>query len=96
VSSGTRSLFGRADAVQDGAVQTYRLRCSAFWVDVRLLEVNGRWIASADTSAGPTLGRGTAALEALWEALAPYDGVIGELLASLPLESREADGRTLG
>jgi hypothetical protein len=31
-------------------------------VDVRLLEVNGRWIASADT----------------------VDGVVGELLASLP------------
>lgn len=26
-----------------------RLRCSTFWVDVRLNEINRRWIASADT-----------------------------------------------
>ena len=26
-----------------------RLTCSVFWVDVRLREINGRWIASADT-----------------------------------------------
>src|SRR5919106_4976704 len=35
-----------------------RLRCSAFWVDVRLREINGRWIASADTLDGPSLGLG--------------------------------------
>jgi hypothetical protein len=65
-------------------VQTYRLHCEAFWVDLRLLEVNGRWIASADTFDGPTLGCGTEALEALWQALQPFEGVMGELLASLP------------
>lgn len=33
-----------------------RLVCSPFWVDVRLRETNGRWIASADTSDGPSSG----------------------------------------
>lgn len=32
--------------VADGLVIRYRLHCTTFWVDVRLLEVNGRWIAS--------------------------------------------------
>jgi hypothetical protein len=73
--------------VQDGLVQIFRLQCSAFWVDVRLLEVNGRWIASADTVDGPSLGCGTTAFAALWDALAPFDGVIDELLASLPLDA---------
>jgi len=70
--------------VQDGAVQQFRLVCSDFWVDVRLLEVNGRWIGSADTVDGPSLGCGTTSFDALWQALEPFDGVIGELLASLP------------
>jgi hypothetical protein len=73
--------------VQDGLVHIFRLQCSAFWVDVRLLEVNGRWIASADTVDGPSLGCGTTAFAALWDALAPFDGVIDELLASLPLDA---------
>jgi len=76
--------------VQDGAVQQFRLVCSDFWVDVRLLEVNGRWIGSADTADGPSLGCGTTSFDALWQALGPFDGVIGELLASLP--SRDTGG----
>lgn len=68
----------------DGLVVRYRLYTTAYWVDVRLLEVNGRCIASADTFDGPTLGCGTDAFEALWQALEPFDGVVGELLASLP------------
>lgn len=58
--------------------------CSDFWVDVRLLEVNGRWIGSADTVDGQSLGCGTTSFDALWQALEPFDGIIGELLASLP------------
>jgi hypothetical protein len=54
---------------------------------VRLLEVNGRWIASADTVDGPTLGCGTTSFDALWQALAPFDRVIGGLLASMPTEA---------
>ncbi len=71
-------------------MQQFRLVCSDFWVDVRLLEVNGRWIGSADTADGPSLGCGTTSFDALWQALEPFDGVIGELLASLP--SRDTGG----
>jgi hypothetical protein len=41
------------------------LTCSAFWVDLRLLEINGRWIASADTPDGSSLGLGDRAIEAI-------------------------------
>jgi hypothetical protein len=61
-----------------------RLTCSAFWVDVRLREINGRWIASADTPEGPSLGLGKTANEAIEAALAPFEGIVDELLASLP------------
>jgi hypothetical protein len=40
------------------AMTVLRLRCSSFGVDVRLRELNGRWIASADTHDGPSLGLG--------------------------------------
>lgn len=46
-----------------------RLTCSACWVDVRLREMNGRWIASADTPDGPSLGLGELAIEAIEAAL---------------------------
>jgi len=61
-----------------------RLPCSTFWVDVRLLELNGRWIASADTPDGPSLGLGKGAIEAVERALEPFKGIVDELLASLP------------
>jgi hypothetical protein len=61
-----------------------RLTCSAFWVDVRLLEVNGRWIASADTPDGPSLGLGERAIEAIEDALEPFEGIVSELLATVP------------
>ena len=63
---------------------TYRLVCQAFWVDVRLREINGRWIASADTPDGQSLGLGDVALEAITQALAPFDGIVDELLSSIP------------
>ena len=66
---------------------TLRLTCSAFWVDVRLREINGRWIASADTPAGPSLGLGLEAREAIEQALLPFEGIVDELLASLPADS---------
>ena len=69
-------------------MRNYRLHCSAFWVDVRVLEVNGRWIASADTPDGPSLGCGLTDFEALWGALEPFAGAVDELLASLPLEDK--------
>ncbi len=66
------------------AMTVLRLTCSAFWVDVRLREINGRWIASADTPDGPSLGLGLRALDALEAALAPFEGIVDELLAGLP------------
>ena len=61
-----------------------RLTCSATCVDVRLLEINGRWIASADTPEGPSLGLGKGAIEAVEHALEPFEGIVGDLLESLP------------
>ncbi|MGH2483384.1 MAG: hypothetical protein ACRDE9_02875 [Candidatus Limnocylindria bacterium] len=63
-------------------MQQVRLYCSLFDVDVRLREFNGRWLASADTPEGPSLGWGMSAVGALWMALEPFEGVIEELLAS--------------
>jgi hypothetical protein len=64
---------------------TLRLTYSAFWVDVRLRAINGRWIASADTPDGPSLGLGHQAIDAIAPALEPFDGIVEELLASAPL-----------
>lgn len=50
---------------------------SGFWVDVRLRELNGRWIASADTLDGPSPGLGSVAIEAVEHALEPSDGPCG-------------------
>jgi hypothetical protein len=61
-----------------------RLSCSSFWVDVRLTEINGRWIASADTPNGPTLGLGIGAVQAIESSLEPFAGAVEELLDSLP------------
>lgn len=66
------------------AMIVLRLTCSIFWVDVRLREIDGRWIASADTPAGPSLGLGERAIDAIEEALEPFAGIVDELLASLP------------
>jgi hypothetical protein len=66
------------------AVILLRLTCSTFWVDVRLREINGRWIASADTPDGPSLGLGDRAIEAIENALQPFGGIVGELLATIP------------
>jgi hypothetical protein len=67
---------------------TLRLTCTAFYVDVRVRELNGRFIASADTPDGPTLGIGWDAVDAISNALAPFDELIDELLESLPDTSR--------
>jgi len=60
-----------------------RLSCPTFWVDVRLREIRGRWIASADTPDGPSLGLGHMPVEAIESALEPFDGIAAQLLASL-------------
>jgi hypothetical protein len=81
--------YGVMDACDPGATESpvmhYRLHSSAFSVDVRLLEVNGRWISSADTPGGPSLGYGCGPFEALWGALEPFSAVVDELLASMPI-----------
>ena len=50
-------------------MQQVRLHRSLFYIDVRLREFNGRWLASADTPDGPSLGWGMSAVGALWMAL---------------------------
>jgi hypothetical protein len=61
-----------------------RLSCPAVWVDVRVAGMNGRWIASADTPDGVTLGMGWTPRQALMRALEPFDGLIEDLLATAP------------
>lgn len=65
-------------------IRELHLACAAFYVDARLVRLSGRWIASADTHDGPSLGYGGTAFAALWMALAPFDGVIDELLTTVP------------
>lgn len=52
-------------------------RCAA-------VEINGHWIASADSPDGPSLGVGLEARDAIEQALEPFDGVVDERLASVP------------
>jgi hypothetical protein len=40
--------------------------------------------SAADTPDGPSLGLGDVALEAIAQALAPFDGIVDELLSSIP------------
>ena len=60
-----------------------RLQGPSISVDVRVLEVRGRWLASADTLSGPSLGLGLSADAAIEGALQPFEGEIAELLGSL-------------
>jgi hypothetical protein len=66
------------------AMTELRLTCAAFWVDVRLREINGRWIASAETPDGPSVGLGKGPIEAIENALEPFEGIVSELLATVP------------
>ena len=50
----------------------------------RVREINGRWIASAETPDGPSLGLAHEARDAIEQALQPFDADVDELLASLP------------
>jgi hypothetical protein len=75
-------------------VVTLHLACATFWVDVRRRGLNGRWIASADTPNGPSLGVGVGATQAIEAALEPFQGLVAELLATAPPElwQQEAKG----
>ena len=46
-------------------VRQFRLHYRNMFVDVRLYQVEGRWLASADTPDGPTLRTGHTPLAAL-------------------------------
>jgi hypothetical protein len=65
---------------------TLRLYCSMFYVALRVRRFGGRWLASADTPDGQSLGWGWTAADALVMALEPFDGVIEELVARAPAE----------
>jgi len=65
-------------------VHQFRLHYRQLLVDVRLYQVDGRWLASADTPDGPSLRTGWTPLAALVEALEPFDGIIDELLETAP------------
>jgi hypothetical protein len=67
-------------------VYRLRLSCDQFWVDVRVAGMNARWIASADTADGPSLGMAFTPRLALLLALEPFGGMIPELLATAPRE----------
>jgi len=64
----------------------FRLTSSVFWVDVRLLRLGGNWLASADTKDGPSLGLGRLPEEAVRRALEPFDGLVDELMDTVPDE----------
>jgi hypothetical protein len=66
------------------SVRTLRLTCSEFYVDARLAALEGRWLASADTPDGPSTGTGDTPVDALMQALQPFEGVFDELIACLP------------
>jgi hypothetical protein len=78
-------------------VREIRLLSSLLWVDVRLAQLDGKWLASADTPHGPSLGRGRLPQLALVEALAPFAGLVDELMESVPEEFywTRAQGRGL-
>ena len=62
------------------------LNCAGFWADVRLMHADGKWLASADTPDGPSMGIGRMPEDALARALRPFEGVMDELLATVPDE----------
>jgi len=67
-------------------VRAVRLQSATCSVNARCVRIRGRWIASADTPSGPSLGYGTTGFAAMWMALEPYEDAVQELLASVPPE----------
>jgi hypothetical protein len=81
--AGTTARFLARSSRYTFPMTVLRLHCSTLWVDIRLREMNGRWIASADTPDGPSLGLGLGAIEAIEAALEPFAELVDELIASL-------------
>lgn len=75
-----------------GRVRHLSLQGDGLCVRMRYVELNGRWLASADTPRGPSLGCGLTPLAALWRALTPYEKSIDVLLAHLPDRIMREDG----
>ena len=67
-------------------VREIRLVSSLVWVDVRLSQLDGKWLASADTPDGPSLGLGRLPQLAVVDALAAFDNLVDELMESVPDE----------
>jgi hypothetical protein len=72
------------------SLRTLRLESSTISVEVRLKRLNRRWLASTDTSEGPTLGYGKDALAAMYLALDPFQPAIDPLLDRLAAALVEA------
>jgi hypothetical protein len=70
-------------------VHTLRLSCRTVTVDVRVTGMNARWIAVADTPEGPSLGLGWTPRRALMQALEPFEGVVDDLLLTVPADVLE-------
>jgi hypothetical protein len=64
-------------------LRTMRLSCSDFWVDVRLGHVDGRYCVSGHSRRSESRPR-LVPLDALADALTPFDGAVAELLESAP------------
>jgi len=67
-----------------GTLRKLRLESATVHVDVRLLRINRRWLASADGPEGPTLGCSSDGLAALYLAVDAFQPAIDPLLDSLP------------
>jgi hypothetical protein len=67
-------------------VHELRLRSSWLLVKVRLLQLDGGWLASAETPDGPNVGIGRLPEEALTEALEPFGAIVDELMETVPDE----------
>jgi hypothetical protein len=69
-------------------IRMHRLQLSRalFWVAVRLMHVDGKWLASPDTPDVPSIGLGRIPEEALARALGPFEGVADESLSTVPDE----------
>ena len=67
-------------------VRVLHLSSSRFALDVRLSQIGGRWLASADTPDGPSLGLGRVPHAAVVQALEPFESIADELIQTLPDE----------
>ena len=65
-------------------VSNLRVTCSQFCVDARLTEVEGHWLAFADTPDGPSIGTGDTPVDGLMKALEPASGAASSLPLSVP------------